>query len=56
MLQIPLEMANVEQRKVFGMDDSQRLRVVLILSTFAFAILGLLTLSIFFWASPDLGR
>lgn len=56
MLQIPLEMANTENRTVFGMSDSQRLRIVLILSAFAFAILGILTLCVFFWSSPDLGR
>ena len=55
MVQIPLEMANTESRTVFGMSDSQRLRIVLILSAFAFAVLGILTLCVFFWSSPDRG-
>ena len=48
MIQIPLEMANVESGKVLGMPDSQRFRIVVILSFFGCGIIGLLTLCLFF--------
>jgi hypothetical protein len=54
MIQIPLEMANTEKRKVFGMPDDQRLRVVLILSGFATVVLFLLTLAVLFWSTESL--